>query len=432
MVKFGRWKENMTEHQPLEEEHSYHQADITTGGRDVPQIIRLFPRGRIYVGKDAKVTDENPSLRVLKLGEGVSPFGPPPEYFEIRQRLEAEGAFARAGLVYGGSVDNTPALGFIRERFGDVPYIALSQGGSDEILERIVTQLIEDPYKRKVHIMGIGPHYPHINNFAKRYGFGEISAHTMRLLYGSVFLDLHRPLSETVLETIRRCKEDGRHNVLVYLCNPDTPKGDSVDIDLIKDLADITARQEKLLLVDEAFGDALEDENSAMPLTAVYSNLIILRSLSKGVGLPGERIGFAGMSAGVGEAYDRVRRVYDISGPTQLLANEIFNPDIILPHLDKVREKTRIFKHQLLNQLAIIGIPYLSTDFGVPILLLDGRSGGFHSRLLALGIETASGMAFAETHPGLSDRYVRMTIPGNEEDILEVIQRIKTTQNQPR
>lgn len=82
---------------------------------------------------------------------------------------------------------------------------------------------------------------------------------------------------------------------MVLLCNPNNPTGTLVDNRLLRDLADILSDRGIHLVLDEAFADFLVDEErySFVSYLTAFSNVLIVRSLTKFYAIPGLRLGYA-------------------------------------------------------------------------------------------------------------------------------------------
>ncbi len=75
---------------------------------------------------------------------------------------------------------------------------------------------------------------------------------------------------------------------LTFIANPNSPTGTQAPAE---QLADLAARLDGLLVVDEAYADFTDA--TALPLVQAHRNVVVLRTLSKGYSLAGLRIGFA-------------------------------------------------------------------------------------------------------------------------------------------
>ncbi|WP_075980465.1 threonine-phosphate decarboxylase CobD [Bacillus massilinigeriensis] len=78
----------------------------------------------------------------------------------------------------------------------------------------------------------------------------------------------------------------------VFLCNPSNPTGVYYPLQTIIDIAMECKKNNCLLILDEAFYDYVDGYESMISYLEDYSNVIILRSLTKMYAIPGLRLGY--------------------------------------------------------------------------------------------------------------------------------------------
>ncbi|MDN7241826.1 threonine-phosphate decarboxylase CobD [Planococcus sp. N028] len=78
----------------------------------------------------------------------------------------------------------------------------------------------------------------------------------------------------------------------IYICNPHNPTGLMVSKEDLVVLADACQKADCEIVVDEAFIDFTGEENSVVPYLTRFSNLIIVRSMTKMYAIPGLRLGY--------------------------------------------------------------------------------------------------------------------------------------------
>lgn len=76
---------------------------------------------------------------------------------------------------------------------------------------------------------------------------------------------------------------------LVFLCSPNNPTGQAITNELVAEICDVW-RDKAIVVVDEAYAEFMQ-QSSAATLLPKYTNLAILRTLSKGLALAGARVG---------------------------------------------------------------------------------------------------------------------------------------------
>lgn len=104
-------------------------------------------------------------------------------------------------------------------------------------------------------------------------------------------------------EAIRRIKTGRPSPDAMVLCNPNSPTGQSVDVETASALVEAIGRRRGWAIVDETFVEYCE-QHSLMPRLGRFPHLLILRSFTKFYALAAFRIGYL---AGSEEAIGRLR-----------------------------------------------------------------------------------------------------------------------------
>lgn len=99
-------------------------------------------------------------------------------------------------------------------------------------------------------------------------------------------LSVERDFRLDVGAVIERCEPDTK---LVFICSPNNPTGNVVPQADILELARARSGQ-SVIVVDEAYAE-FNDEGSSSALLPEFDNLVVLRTLSKALGLAGARCG---------------------------------------------------------------------------------------------------------------------------------------------
>lgn len=114
---------------------------------------------------------------------------------------------------------------------------------------------------------------------------------------------------------------------LVFICNPNNPTGSLTPLDKVTAIA--TALTDKaLVIVDEAYIEFCP-EQSATKLINQFSNVVVLRTLSKAFALAGLRTGFTLAQAATLAPIRKVIAPYPVSGVVASIAAQAIAPDAI-------------------------------------------------------------------------------------------------------
>ncbi|TXF79443.1 histidinol-phosphate transaminase [Chryseobacterium sp.] len=131
---------------------------------------------------------------------------------------------------------------------------------------------------------------------------------------------------------------------ILFLCSPNNPTGNCV-----KDIEYFIKNFKGLVVVDEAY-HLYSSENSAIDLLDKYSNLIILRTLSKAFGMAGLRIGIGISSVDIAQLISKVKPPYSISNASKQKAlQELQNLDAIRERIRQVLESRNRLHENLLK-----------------------------------------------------------------------------------
>jgi histidinol-phosphate aminotransferase len=173
-------------------------------------------------------------------------------------------------------------------QYADVPTDRITVGaGADEILDLIAKAYID----AAARVVLSHPTYPMFRILTEMAGgsIDEVRAIDLRLDRGGF------------LEHTRGAR-------LSWLCNPNNPTGELLPLEYVEEVAVAT---EGVLVVDEAYFET--SGVTAQPLIERLPNLVVVRTLSKGFGLAGVRVGYALAGAAISDALRRVRPPGSIS-----------------------------------------------------------------------------------------------------------------------
>ena len=179
---------------------------------------------------------------------------------------------------------------------------------------------------------------------------------------------------------------------VVYLDNPHNPTGQMLALSEIAKLADACLSNGSLLIVDEAYGDFVDDANSALNLE--HENLICMRSFSKGCGLAGLRIGYIVIrSPELLHYYRELGLHFSASAASADMAARL------VPSLDLVqmRSKVGVLKKQVLSFIGKYrNFSVAKTSATTPIFLLTWQQQeNLYDALMEVGIQTEPCFFFA-------------------------------------
>ena len=268
--------------------------------------------------------------------------------------------------------------------------------GAMIVLERVNKIFIESGAK----VLGYSPQFT-------EYGT-DVEACGGR--YEAVILEPGERFKFHVERLLARISEDYS---LVYIDNPNNPTGQVISLGQIEEIIRQANKKGVVVIIDEAYGDFIGKEKSAVNLINKYANLIVVRSFSKGLGLAGLRIGYGISSGELASYYEKIDIPFSVSQVSCFLAAEaLLDEDFIL----NCRKMVEREKAKLIAGLEEKGFFVSETFESCPIFVLGHSDGevSLKTRLLSRGILTESGGDFRN----LGDKYVRVNTPPSVERFL--------------
>jgi len=205
-------------------------------------------------------------------------------------------------------------------------------------------------------------------------------------------------------------------HVLVYIDNPNNPTGQVIPLDIIEEIVRKAASKDVIVLIDEAYGDFMDKENSAINLD--YPNLIVVRSFSKGFGLANLRVGYVVIKGEeLRELYSKVNLPFQVSSLAERMAvKALEHPEFLKESIRKISEE----KKEIVNHLKKAGFKVAKTEMSVPIFFAGKKNLDTYSYLLQKGILAVNGAYF-----GVNSSYVRIRIPEKAEAFIKQFMKIK-------
>lgn len=204
-----------------------------------------------------------------------------------------------------------------------------------------------------------------------------------------------------------------REYCLIYIDNPNNPTGQIIDLEEIEEIVKQAKTKDVAVVVDEAYGDYMEDESSAINLIHKYSNLAVVRSFSKGFGLASLRVGYGVLPTELTRYYNKINLPFSVSSVSCYLAKEALLTGDFVRNCRAMVQKE---KSKLIQELRERGYLISKTLESCPIFVLGckDRDTNLRKELLSKGILTIAGTDFRN----LDNNYVRVNIPARAQDFL--------------
>ncbi len=140
---------------------------------------------------------------------------------------------------------------------------------------------------------------------------------------------------------------------LIYLDNPNNPTGQIIPLEAIEKVLKVALGKNIVVIVDEAYGDYMNENNSAVNLIPKYENLIVTKTFSKAYGLAGLRGGYIIQNEDLTKAMKNINTPYEMSSITRAIASKVVSDH---DFLEKMRKTNSEMKSQLIKEYKNLNI----------------------------------------------------------------------------
>ncbi|MFI4860599.1 MAG: histidinol-phosphate transaminase [Phycisphaerales bacterium JB063] len=236
------------------------------------------------------------SVKVIKLNTNESPYPPSPKAVEALGQVPAE-----ALRVYPPPLAQ-PFRRAAAEVHGVSPEQVIATNGGDELLRLLITTYCQPSGSSGGG--GLGVTVPSYSLYP-----------VLAAIHDTPVCAVERTDDFALAEDLAQQWNDAGCT-LAMLVNPHAPTGRCADLEALRAIA---LQFEGLLMIDEAYVNFAQAD--ALPLVREgISNVILLRSMSKGYGLAGLRFGYGLGSADTIAALDKARDSYNTDIVSQHVA----------------------------------------------------------------------------------------------------------------
>jgi histidinol-phosphate aminotransferase len=134
-----------------------------------------------------------------------------------------------------------------------------------------------------------------------------------------------------------------------WLANPDSPSGTALSRE---EVARLASQLDCPLVVDEAYADFADRRFHSIPLINDHPNVIVTRSLSKGYGLAGIRLGYLVARREIVEHLNKIKDSYNCDTLSQVAGVAALSDQT---YLDETRSRIIATRTRLTNELRAMG-----------------------------------------------------------------------------
>ncbi len=173
--------------------------------------------------------------------------------------------------------------------------------------------------------------------------------------------------------------DNGKEGVII-ICSPNNPTG---NLFALSELEEIIASTNKIVVIDEAYFEFAEQ--TAIELTDSYSNLIVLRTLSKAFSLAALRIGYLVADLSLIDSLNDVKSPYNCNRFSQQIARLVLQKRNLM---QDVWSQIKDNREKLYNNLqSLTGITTYSSDANFILFNTRVKEKKVYKLLLEAGIE---------------------------------------------
>lgn len=209
----------------------------------------------------------------------------------------------------------------------------------------------------------------------------------------------------------------------LVICNPNNPTSSKITRSDMRKILDICKQQGIFVMVDETYVEFAEDmdEITAVPLTAYYNNIVILRGISKFFAAPGLRLGYA-----ICGNRDLLREINHKKNPWTINSLAAIAGEIMFRDEDYINAtRELIFSERkrvcdLLKSCSYYKFYEPSANF---VLLRIEKEGVTSMNLFEQAIKKGLMIRDCSTFPFLDNKYIRFCFmsPQKNDELLKVL-----------
>ncbi len=202
---------------------------------------------------------------------------------------------------------------------------------------------------------------------------------------------------------------------ILFLCNPNSPTGCLYEKGDVLKVVKFAAEKNVLVFVDEDYIDFVDDGKrySMAEYVNDYSNLFVLRSLTKFFGLAGLRIGFGIGSPELVTTLKNVKMPWSVNSLAMYATAEAIKDTDFIKNSRLLILKSRKEMQKLLKTISWLKVYPSETNF----LLIEIIQGDLTSTQLAEGLAKKGFLIRdCQDFDGLNNRFFRVTVRRPEEN----------------
>lgn len=210
--------------------------------------------------------------------------------------------------------------------------------------------------------------------------------------------------SENFTWDFERLKKILRKGDLLIICNPNNPTGDIFPKEEIIGLI----KEDVFVLVDEAFMDFSERDESVIGLMEKYENLFVLKSFTKIFSIAGLRVGVLFGKKNIIEGIKERLPLWNVNGIAIEVTKNLLKDKEIIKKTKKFIKKEKSF---LIDEFKKLPVKYFDSYANFLLLKIDNKKSFIDfAYKKSISVRTNSGFL------GLDESYIRIAVKRRKEN----------------
>jgi len=255
--------------------------------------------------------------------------------------------------------------------------------------------------------------------------FTEYEKAVLRVGGEVVFVKLPEDFALDVESVKKAVTADTR---IIYICNPHSPSGTLYSKEVILDLVEFCRTRNIIVSVDENYIEFAEKGQEATMAGYVkqYSNLFVIRSVTKFYGMPGIRFGYGIAAEDLIETLQTIRQPWSINGLACYAVLAALKDIEFIENTKRTIAKERAQFAKMLSEISGLQVFPSETNF-LLVKITDKKitSTALKEEMARKGILIRD----CSTFVGLDDSYFRVTVRSAEEN-LKLVNTLKDIRKQ--
>ena len=219
----------------------------------------------------------------IDCSEGCNPYGFPPECAKAVKNFDVSrlGPYPHSQALYNAIIEYWKDQCFVERE-----NILITDGSISALY--VINNMFDT---HDSVVLGISPQFTDYYMHAEMLGI-DYAPYQLKKKHNYKFDRYEFMEMHYIANTYAGAALPGKTYNFIYVDNPNNPTGQCIDIEDIEKIIKGALKKNITVIIDEAYGDFMPKENSAVQLCEKYPNLVVVRTLSKGYGLAGLRVGY--------------------------------------------------------------------------------------------------------------------------------------------